>query len=144
MSLEQDIFDEIDNLNLKEAACLLADIEGYKQPLVDINQFITDPDYLGSMFLVEGKMKLFSIWVDALNQIFPNPYYSPYYECAFSGSIGAGKSTCGRIVLLYDLYKLLMLKDPFLKYSLIASDAIVLALFTANLNLARTVLYKPF
>ena len=298
------IQEEIDKLNYKEIALLLSDIEGYKQPLVDINQFIEDPDYLGSMFLVDGKMKLFSIWVEALNTIFPNPYVSDYYEVAFSGSIGAGKcfhkdtlidtslgkhriedlyvlkrkghsfdtlsedgcfhkvldvfdngvqptlliktakgrclkptpkhkfrvvengyvewkqaselrvgsflclveeegnvshnpytseresshlyldslgaisdtvisvelgecvqtydlqvershtylvegivthnSTCGRIVLLYDLYKLLMLRDPFLKYSLIASDAIVLALFTANLNLARTVLYKPF
>lgn len=297
------IQEEIDKLNYKEIALLLSDIEGYKQPLVDINQFIEDPDYLGSMFLVDGKMKLFSIWVEALNTIFPNPYESDYYEVAFSGSIGAGKcfhkdtkvttsigtlsledlytlkkrgysfdtlsedgcfhnvsdvfyngerptlliktargkclrptskhkfrvvedgyvvwkqacelqvgsllcrveeedisynpytseressylylnalgaatdviisvelgeytqtydlqvegshtylvegivthnSTCGRIVLLYDLYKLLMLRDPFLKYSLIASDAIVLALFTANLNLARTVLYKPF
>ena len=66
------------------------------------------------------------------------------HNCAFSGSIGAGKSSVGRIILIYDLYKLLMLRNPFSKYQLIASDAIVMALFTANLTLARLVLYRPF
>lgn len=135
----------VSKLSKREVSFILSDIEGYIEPLVDINQFIEDKKYLGAILKDEnGKTKLFSIWIDALNKIFPNPYYSPYYEVAFTGSIGAGKSSIGRIILMYDLYKLLMLRNPFTKYQLIASDAIILALFTANLNLAKMVLYRPF
>lgn len=135
----------VSKLSKEEASFILSDIEGYKEPLVDINQFIEDPQYLGGILKDDsGKSKLFTVWIEALNKVFPNPYYSPYYEVAFSGSIGAGKSTIGRIILIYDLYKLLMLRNPFGKYQLIASDAIVMALLTANLNLAKLVLYRPF
>lgn len=83
-------------ISREEAAYLLSDIEGYQRPLVDINQFIEDKIYMGSILTDEyDKTKLYSIWKDALNKIFPNPYYSPYYEIAFSGSIGTGKCLSG-------------------------------------------------
>lgn len=66
------------------------------------------------------------------------------HNCAFTGPIGAGKSFVGRMILFYDLYKLLMIKNPFDKYGMVSSDMIILALFTANLALADLVLYRPF
>lgn len=140
-----DVKKELETLSKEEISYLLADIEGYSTTLVDINQFIDDPYYLGGVLKnVNGKSKVYSVWREALNEIFPNPYASPYVECALGGSIGAGKTTIGRIILMYDLYKLLMLVDPFSKYQFISTDSIVLALLTANLKLASTVLYQPF
>lgn len=100
-------------LSKSELAYLLSDFEGYQKPLVDINQFIEDKTYMGAILKDDdNKSKLYSIWVNALNEIFPNPYYSPYYEVAFSGSIGTGKclsestrvSTSIGLLTLQELY----------------------------------------
>ena len=121
-------------------------MEGYKSTLVDIDKFIHDPFYLGNVFMSsDGKRdKIFPIWIEALEEIFPIPYFSPFSEIGFGGPIGSGKTSISRIILLYDLYKLLMLTNPFEKFNFIESDAIIIALFTANLTLADIVLYEPF
>jgi hypothetical protein len=115
----------IDKLNLtrEEALYMLSDIEGYREPLVDINQFIDDPQYLGTILKDEdtGKTKLYSIWIEALNKVFPNPYYSPFYEVAFSGAIGLGKCLCGStrvptslgLLTLEELYQRKQAGDDF-------------------------------
>lgn len=143
--LSKETIELLDKMSKDDLCSLLSDIDGYSEPLVDINQFVEDPLYLGSILKDEyGTSKLYPIWMDALNEIFPNPYKSPYTEIAFSGAIGMGKTTVGRIILLYDTYKLLMFRNPFDKFGLVSSDAIIIALFTANLKLADIVLYKPF
>ena len=79
-----------------------------------------------------------------MKTIFPNPFYSPYYECIFRGAIGIGKTTIARIIILYDLYKLLLLEDPHRKFNLIPTDEIVIALFNVTKDLSNQVLYEPF
>ena len=119
---------------------LYAYLEGYISPPVDIITFIEDEYYLGKLL----KGRIYPIWRNALKKIFPNPFYSPYVEVVFTGAIGLGKTTIARIGLMYDLYKLLLLRDPHKKFNLIKSDMIVIALFNATLDLAEDVLYEPF
>ena len=119
---------------------LYSELEGYKEPPVDIITFINHERFLGASL----KGKIYPVWQNALKTIFPNPFYSPYYECILKGAIGTGKSTISRIIVLYDLYRLLLLTDPHKKFHLIPSDRIIIALFNATLGLADQVLYEPF
>lgn len=119
---------------------LYAYLEGYISPPVDIITFIEDEYFLGKTL----KGRIYPIWKEALKKVFPNPFYSPYVEVAFTGAIGIGKTTIARIIPMYDLYKLLLLKDPHKKFNLIKTDQIVIALFNATLDLAEDVLYEPF
>jgi len=66
---------------------LYAELEGYKEVPVDIITFIEHPKYLG--LSLGGK--IYPVWKEALKTIFPNPFYSPYYECIYTGAIGVGK-----------------------------------------------------
>lgn len=73
---------------------------------VDIMTFVNDPHYLG----VTYGGKLFKIWEDTLKELYPIPLFSPYYEVILSACIGAGKTSCAVIGMLYDIHKLLCLK----------------------------------
>ena len=119
---------------------IYAELEGYKEVPVDIITFIEHPKYLGANL----KGRIYPVWRKALRQVFPNPFYSPYYEVILKGAIGIGKTTIARIIVLYDLYRLLLLENPHKKFNLIPTDRIVIALFNATLGLADQVLYEPF
>lgn len=57
-----------------------------------------------------------------------------------TGCIGAGKSTVSIIGVLYDLYRVTLLKDPHKKFKLIPTTPIVITLITATMDLAGAVL----
>jgi len=62
MNIDPKIRKAVKKLSKEEASFLLSDIEGYKEPLVDINQFIEDPEYLGGILKDEnGKTKLIQV-----------------------------------------------------------------------------------
>ena len=111
--------------------------EGYESVPVDIETFIEDPKYIGSIY---GENRVYPYWRKRLKQIYPNPLYSPYLEVCITGCIGAGKSTVSIIGLLYDLYRVTLLKDPHKKYKLIPTTPIVITLITATMDLAGAVL----
>lgn len=115
----------------------LALLSGYKEPVPDIITFVTDPYYLGKTI---GE-SLYPIWKEALIKVFPSPYYSPYSEIILSGAIGLGKSTMAKIITLYDLCKLLSLKDPHKYYNLTSVTSISYNLINATKALAEKVLY---
>lgn len=87
---------------------------------VDIETFLMDPNYLGTTY---GK-NLYPYWLDKLKKIFPTPLSSSCYEVMLAGSIGSGKTyaICGGI--LYDLYRLTLLKDPQKKWLILPSTPI--------------------
>ena len=115
----------------------LAKLGGYEEQVPDINTFIDDPYYLGK-HLGKG---LYPIWREAVNEIYPTPYYSPYQEIILSGAIGLGKSTIAILITLYDMCRMLSLKSPHHHYNLIDSTVISYALMNATKGLAGTVLY---
>lgn len=111
--------------------------EGYESVPVSIDQFINDPYYLGQTY---GEGRVYPYWVNKLHEIFPNPLYSPVQEALITGCIGAGKTTVAIIGLLYDLYHVVLLKDPHKKYKLIPTTPIVISLITATMDLAGAVM----
>jgi hypothetical protein len=127
---------------------MLAELEGYYSVPVSIDQFLDDPYYLGKAYggfheegNYQGQPKTFPYWRDVLRDIYPNPFSSPYHEICISGAIGTGKTNCTKAGLLYDKYRLTLLKNPQQKYGIGKNTPIVTALFTATKALGESVLY---
>lgn len=121
----------------KTAMKVLAQMSGYEEMPPTIQEFINDDHYLGSVL----RETIYPVWRNALYEIFPNPFYSPYLEVIVTGAIGTGKSTVSLAGSLYDLCKIAHLKEPQEYYRLVKSTKIALALMNATMDLAGGVLY---
>jgi len=127
---------------------ILAELEGYYSVPVLIDQFIDDPYYIGNIFGgvhedgdYEGQPRTFPFWRNHLRDIYPNPFYSRYDEVCITGAIGTGKSMVTKVGLLYDIYRLTLLRNPQQKFGIGGSTPIVTALFTVTKSLGSSVLY---
>jgi len=105
--MPQEIID-LNNLTPEQSLKLQAKLLGYKRMPVDIETFIEDEYYLGSIW---GKGKLYKYWKNILKQIYPDPINIAYNSVIFTGPIGGGKSTTVGIAALYTLYKLSCLEN---------------------------------
>ena len=108
----------------------------WKSRPVDIETFIEDEYYLGKIY---GKGNLFPYWKRVLKKVYPNPFHCPYEEVILSCAIGSGKSVVTSVSIVYELYKLLMLKDANKYYNLLDIDTIVFMLFAATQGTATDV-----
>lgn len=116
--------------------------QDYEEVPVDIKTFLHDPRYLGKGLVnEEGKFTVFKYWEDLLcNKIFPDPLKPcTYNTLALTGGIGLGKSFVAVICMLYDLYRMLCLKDPYLHYGLQPIDLITFAVMNITMDAARGV-----
>ena len=112
----------------------------YSEYPVDINTFMHDRKYLGNaLYDAEGKFTVYPYWENKLNEIFPTPTTTAYNTIVLTGAIGLGKSTIAVICLLYMLYRLLCLKDPYIYYGLQPIDKITISLVNITLENARGV-----
>lgn len=113
----------------------------YDEIPVDIDTFLHDPDYLGKGLINDdGKFTVFPYWVDVLKKIFPDPLKPAQYNTlALSGAIGLGKSFEAVLVGLYELYRMLCLKDPYLYYGLQPIDKITFAFMNITIDAAKGV-----
>ena len=112
----------------------------YEEIPVDIITFMHDKRYLGNaLYNQEGKFTVFPYWENKLKEIFPSPTDTAYNTIVFTGAIGLGKSTIAVICLLYLLYRLLCLKDPYLYYGLQPIDKITISLMNITLDNAKGV-----
>lgn len=112
----------------------------YEEIPVDITTFMHDKKYLGNaLYNQEGKFTIFPYWENKLKEIFPSPTETAYNTIVFTGAIGLGKSTIAVICLLYLLYRLLCLKDPYLYYGLQPIDKITISLMNITLENAKGV-----
>ena len=102
----------------------------YDEVPVDIDTFLHEPKYLGrGLINEEGKFTVYPYWVKVLKKIFPDPLKPAQYNTlALTGAIGLGKSFEAVLVGLYELYRMLCLKDPYLYYGLQPIDKITFAL----------------
>lgn len=116
---------------------VLAHMSGYEDVPPTITQFIDDDYYLGSVL----SKTIYPVWYNALQEIFPNPFYSQYLEIIVTGAIGTGKSTVSLTGSLYDLCKISYLKNPQEHFNLVKSTKITLALINATMDLAGGVLF---
>lgn len=136
--------DELLDCSFKENVDMLAKIAfdaGYASIPPTIDEFLNDKYYAGSFL---GGNKLFPTWREQLRDIYPTPFTSPFLQIAVTGAIGLGKSTFCMAGVLYDLCRLLHLKNPHKTYHLIESDRIVIAFMNTTMRLADSVLYRQF
>ena len=113
----------------------------YEEVPVDIETFLTHPNYLGKGLVNdEGKFTVFPYWVETLKKIFPDPLApAAYNTLALSGAIGLGKSFVAVLCGLYELYRMLCLKDPYLYYGLQPIDKITFAFMNITLDASHGV-----
>ena len=115
--------------------------DDYAEIPVDIDTFLDNDIYLGKALRGEdGKSTVFPYWREMLRKLFPDPLKPPkYHTLALSGAIGLGKSFIAVICGLYQLYKVLCLKDPYLYYGIQSIDTITFAFMNITLDASRGV-----
>ena len=115
--------------------------EDYEEVPVDITEFLHNPIYLGKGLVNdEGKFTVYDYWVDTLKKIFPDPLLPAQYNTlALTGAIGLGKSFMAVLCALYELYRMLCLKDPYIHYGLQPIDKISFAIMNITLDAAQGV-----
>lgn len=112
----------------------------YDEIPVDVETFLTDPRYLGKGLInEEGKFTVFPFWVETMKKIFPTNTTTAYNTLILTGAIGIGKSFFADLCLLYQLHRLLCLKDPYLHYGLQPIDKITVSLLNITLDAAKGV-----
>jgi hypothetical protein len=131
------IEDQIDSLSLDELCSIYSSLADYTTAPVNIDEFLDSPEFLGPFF--DGG--LYPHWRKVLRDIYPNPYFSPYWLCVFRGAIGLGKSSIACAGLAYDLYRLLCMVNPQKSYNLVSSTKIVFALINRTLTLSGDVIW---
>ena len=115
--------------------------EDYEEIPVDIEVFLRDKKYLGNGLINdEGKFTVYPYWVDTLKKIFPDPLQPAQYNTlALTGAIGLGKSFMAVLVMLYELYRMLCLKNPYTYYGLQPIDKITFAMMNITLDASKGV-----
>ena len=116
-------------------------MEDYNEIPVDIETFLRDPKYLGrGVTSEEGKFMVFPYWVKTLKEIFPDPLKpAKYNTVALTGGIGLGKSFVAVVIMLYELYRMLCLKNPYTYFGVMESDLITFAVMNTTLDSSRGV-----
>lgn len=133
----------IEKYGKKGALDRLALMAGYERTVPDILTFMDDPYYLGKLLVdSDGKSSVYPIWRDAAVKLYPTPYNTSALEVYLTGGIGLGKSTFAKIITLYDICKLLSLKDPRSYFKLLPTTIIRYMLMNATKDLAFGVLYN--
>lgn len=115
--------------------------QDYDEIPVDIETFLHDEQYLGKGLIdEEGRFTVFPYWVETLKKIFPDPLQPAQYNTlVLTGGIGLGKSFAAVLVGLYELYRMLCLKDPYIYYGLQPIDKITFAVINITLDAAKSV-----
>lgn len=107
---------------------------------VDIVEFLHNKQYLGNaLYDPDGRFTLYPYWEEKLKEIFPDNVTTSINTLILTGAIGLGKSTVADICLLYLLYRLLCLKDPYLYYGLQPVDKLSISLMNITLENAKGV-----
>lgn len=122
------------DVQLKVAANIL----GYRQMPVSIEQFFTDPFYLGDVCKY-----LYPFWKDKLKQIYPTPIHTEYPILVFKGGIGTGKSTAVRVMACYMIHRLMCLRNIHNTFKLMPGKNIKFSFFTYTNGLGETDFLQP-
>lgn len=120
-------------------------LEDFDEIPVDINTFISDDNYLGRGLLSqdpitgERRQTVFPYWIKVLNSVFPNNIDTAYNTLILTGGIGLGKSFMAVLCMLYMMYRMICLKDPYTHYGLQPIDKITFSLINITLDAAKGV-----
>lgn len=109
---------------------------------VDIETFITDPQYLGGSYVNEqGKCIIYPFWIEKFKELFKDGKTN-FNEVILTGAIGLGKTTVAVVGTAYIIYKLMCLKNPQQYYEQKPNSKIYVAFFNITLELSYGVAYK--
>lgn len=113
----------------------------YDEIPVDIETFLKDKRYLGKGLVnEEGTFTVYRYWQRTLKEIFPDPLKPATCNIlALSGGIGLGKSFMAVLCGLYELYRMLCLKNPYVYYGLQPIDKITFAFMNITLDASKGV-----
>ena len=124
---QSELLDELTNVDFDEIP-------------VDIETFLHDPKYLGNaLYDAEGRFTVFPYWEAKLKEIFPDNVTTAYNTVVLTGSIGIGKTLVADLILLYMLYRLLCLKDPYTYYGMQLIDKLSIAFMNITIENAKGV-----
>lgn len=127
----------IEQLSKGELEDLFASLSEYDEVPVGIEEFLDSERYLGSYF--QGQ--LYPFWREFYKEVYPSPFYSPYWLIALRGSIGQGKTSIACAGTVYDLYRLLCMAHPQRSHGLISSTRILFAIFNVTMSLTQDVVW---
>ena len=121
-------------------------LDEYDEIPVGIETFLYDRRYLGNGLIDDtGRQTVYDYWIDVLKKIFPDPLLSAQFNIlALTGAIGLGKSFMAVLCGLYELYRMLCLKDPYLHYGLQPIDKITFAFMNITLDASKGVAWDKF
>lgn len=74
-----------------------------------------------------------------MHKLFPDNLTTAYNTLILTGAIGLGKTLVGVLALLYLLYRMLCLKDPYAYYGMMPSDKITFSMLNITLDAAQGV-----
>lgn len=151
MELTHEALTALDGLSMQEREIALSILQSgdltelvdlynvdYDEIPVTIDQFVSDPKYLGSLY-DKGEL-VYPFWKEFMHNFFHNNP-DKAFEIALSGAIGIGKSTVAAIMMTYIIYKTLCLKNPREFYHLTGNSPIVFVVMNLTLDLAYAGLY---
>lgn len=125
--------DEIQKLSISDLSLLFYKKEMYKvykEYPVDIETFIHDPYYLGSIYADN----IYPIWDSLLKEIYPAPLLTRYSEVILSAALRSGKTTSAAISVLYEIHKLMCMIDPASFYLGKSTARLVIALISKDIS----------
>ena len=112
----------------------------YNEIPVTIEEFVDSHYYLGNAWHDnDGNSKLYPYWRKELRKIFPDNLSTTVNNAIFSGSRGRGKSEICVLMMAYQLYRVMCLKDPIAHFHLKPTEKIVFAFMNIKLALAEEI-----
>ena len=143
MNLNTEEVSALDLHDLKHLYDLFAKTNGYNETPPTIDEFISDPYYLGDS--LNFGQAVFPYWKNILVDIYPTPFFetNKYKLIVLSGATGIGKSTVSSIIFLYDLARLLCMDEPQLLFKLPKSAKIFFTLTNSTLENVEEINYDP-
>lgn len=105
----------------------------YKRPLVDMETFVRDREYLGNTC---------DICYDKILEDLTELFSGGYHEAIFTGSIGWGKTFAASIGICRVLYELSCMHNPHKSFHLASGSNISIVGLSVNENLATKVVFE--
>lgn len=127
-------------MNPKVKNCLdyLYDYD-FKERPVSIYQFIEDTDYLGVM--TERGKTIYKVWKRELDKVMKE---DGKFLIVLTGAIGVGKSRAAILGMLYTLYRIMCLKNPYQYFNLAEGKKFAVAFFNLTKSLSNSSSYQIF
>ena len=112
----------------------------YKEIPVSKEEFLTSPQYLGASN--NNGASIYPRWLEVMKEL--EATGNQYYEIVFTGATRTGKTSTAVSDALYQLYRLMCLRDPQTYFGIKSIATISFFFFNITQTLARGVAFREF